>query len=1277
MRYKLFLVGVGFLCLLLLMLWPTANISALQQGAEETLSAPLPPEQTIILGLTRFYTENIAIPTYPYAEHLYEAFNPTFNMTYTVLDWETYKAADPTPQLETYLLLVMENEYLKVTVLPELGGRIYQIIDQATGENHVYQNPVIKPTGWGPPEQGWWLAAGGIEWGLPVEEHGYESGVPWFWDVLTSTQGVTVTVWDTQATDRIRASVDLFLPAGHAYLDVIPHLENPTDAPIDYKFWSNAALAPGSTNQPVEDFEFIFPVDEMSIHSTGDSRLPGHWPTLPTGPDYRISWPEYNGVDFSRLGNWDEWAGFFAYPQAAADYMGVYNHEEDVGMIRVFPSQIARGAKVFSYGWEHPLPWSQWTDEASGGVEIHGGVAPTFWDTARLEPGASLSWRETWYPVRNTGGISSATLKAALHLSEQEGEIRIDLHSTVSLTASSSQLYAWDATTCVQLGHWELPKIAPFKPYSVTMPAGSRALSQLSVAYVDAEENTLVAFNDTNCLHAVQPAPHLGYGLNVRNMENIEELAKPLDFEWIKLWEEYMPSDLDPPVPQSSLPSKVLYLINCGGYINDLQAWGAHVDDIAQAGLGIVDAYEICNETNVYTFWDGLAPDPRRYAEMLCIANARIKAIDPQAVVVSGGLAPVGRISGIAGGWRGNDGHAMDERLYLEGMLDAGAGTCMDAFGYHPYGFAASPEQDPSTVENGFAFRGIEVMHDLLVDAGLNMPVWATEFNWLRNPSEDGVNCEDDRDYVTNFKWQAVSAQTQADYLVRAFQYADRHWPWLHGMFIWNLDWHDYLTWLPCVHSRYYALRQQDGTALGTPTLAYEALGAMDKRPGLSLEPRLEVVPAQQTFLVDLDAPRVLTASFSIRNAGYGTFTWTATLDPQSDFTPTMWITQGQAGDALALTIDPAAIETKPFPGTMTVFWRGTFSSTLTLTTTPTEVLNVPQTLTVTIKASPKLNYLHLPFVVNDYKSTQTYTHSEPQGPSKIGVHAIANGGTVDFVRMVKQGGGHVAVVKGLTFGYLKDVKEISPETVTLGRWPDPQWEAIQTGGDVPAQAALYMNMHMSYWEAHKAYVDYWEILNEVDPPTIEGHVWLAEFFIEAMNIAEANGYKLALFSYSMGVPEIYEWQAMVETGVFARAKQGGHILSLHEYANPMSGRWGEAMPLYPGQDPNDPSLPRYADRGVLTGRYRHLYRDILIPRDEVIPLVITECNLAIEDPEERAEIFLDEMFWYDDRLREDEYVIGMTIFTLGGLYWSHFDFREFLPDLANHIIILKDDVRP
>ncbi|MEA3339032.1 MAG: hypothetical protein U9R15_03605, partial [Chloroflexota bacterium] len=205
-------------------------------------------------------------------------------------------------------------------------------------------------------------------------------------------------------------------------------------------------------------------------------------------------------------------------------------------------------------------------------------------------------------------------------------------------------------------------------------------------------------------------SPHLGYGVNVRQESNIESLFVPLGFEWIKLWEEY---EIDPPATR--LPYYVLFTIDCrNGMPDDLDAWGDHIENIAAAGLGLVEAYEICNEPNVEGFWGGQPPDPREYVQMLQVAYERIRTVDPGAIVVSAGLAPVGRIQGGCYGLSGNDCHAMDEREYARVMFLWGAGGYFDAFGYHPYGFAYPPETDPYSVSNGFAFRGAEVMYDLM-----------------------------------------------------------------------------------------------------------------------------------------------------------------------------------------------------------------------------------------------------------------------------------------------------------------------------------------------------------------------------------------------------------------------------------------------------------------------------------------------------------------------------------------------------------------------------------
>ena len=444
----------------------------------------------------------------PYADFLVDAIDLEYNIAYRYLDRAAYNASGPTPALERYTLLVLENDYLRVTVLPELGGRVYQMVFKPTGHNELYQNPVIKPTPWGPlllhPERNWWLAAGGIEWCLPVEEHGYEWGRPWSYTVLTSTAGVTVTLRDTDpgVTDRMRAAIDLFLPADRAYLRVTPHLENPTDVAIDYKYWTNAMLAPGAANTVGPGLRFVFNADQMMVHSTVD-------PDLPAAGDL-MDWPIHGGRDYSRLGNWDEWLGFFEHPEAAADFFGVYDTAADEGVARVFPSDVVRGAKGFAFGWSNPIDWHNWTDDGSTYVELHGGVAPTFWDTARLEPSGEFSWSEIWVPASGIGDLSAATSEAALGLRLAGDRLRIGLQPTAARPAAGDSLTVWDRGTCAELVRWDLPAVAPDQPLRLSLLADGRAPDDVSVVYLDGAGRLLAAVNPTDCLAPsarVEPLP--------------------------------------------------------------------------------------------------------------------------------------------------------------------------------------------------------------------------------------------------------------------------------------------------------------------------------------------------------------------------------------------------------------------------------------------------------------------------------------------------------------------------------------------------------------------------------------------------------------------------------------------------------------------------------------------------------------------------------------------------------------------------------------------------
>ena len=294
--------------------------------------------------------------------------------------------------------------------------------------------------------------------------------------------------------------------------------------------------------------------------------------------------------------------------------------------------------------------------------------------------------------------------------------------------------------------------------------------------------------------------------------------------------------------------------------------------------------------------------------------------------------------------------------------------------------------------------------------------------------------------------------------------------------------------------------------------------------------------------------------------------------------------------------------------------------------------------------------------------------------PSKLGIHSILPGETFQVLQQLQVGGARMTTVKAVAdIGWLKEVKAVDPRIMTIGRLlegtsNDVDVEGPQIYGDIAKSARQVMDSILSKWDQHREYVDYWEIINEQDPSGVDGHLRLTEFMLHCIDIAEKEGYKLGLFSYSLGVPDWEEMEAIVDTGIFAKAIAGGHVFSLHEYAYPMNKWFGEPLP----------GLPTYADRGPLACRYRWWYEDFLIPRNEVIPLYITEANLNWSMPMITAQEWIDQITWYDAEMRKDYYVMGAHLFTLGSAgSWPQFDFARYLPDMVRHMVSIKDTVDP
>lgn len=424
---------------------------------------------------TTVTTGTISIPAYDVTTELH--YNSTYNMFYDKLTG----VSGSVTHSRTFTLITLENTYLRLTLLPELGGRIYQAIYKPTGHNLFYQNPVLKPSPWGPPEMGGWTAAGGMEWCLPVEEHGYEWGITWAYRISDTADGMTVIMRDTDATNRLRARIEITLPDDAARFQVSPTIENPTAQPIDFQFWLNAMLAPGPANAPTENLHILMPTDQVTLHSSGiKNDLPGEWQP--------VNWPLHNGVDWSRLGNWDEWFGFFQRPQAAGDFQAVYDTGFDEGVVRTYDSTKAWGAKFFAFGWEHPIAPGSYTDDGSGYVEIHGGAGATFHpdDRRRLEAGQSLTWDERWYPVAGLGDLTWANAEIALYLEQAAGQTELHLAATRPLTDVRVLLLRLSDSTI--LLDQNVSTLTPDAPYhSISVATGSLSVDDLGVLVYQGE----------------------------------------------------------------------------------------------------------------------------------------------------------------------------------------------------------------------------------------------------------------------------------------------------------------------------------------------------------------------------------------------------------------------------------------------------------------------------------------------------------------------------------------------------------------------------------------------------------------------------------------------------------------------------------------------------------------------------------------------------------------------------------------------------------------------
>ena len=196
----------------------------------------------------------------------------------------------------------------------------------------------------------------------------------------------------------------------------------------------------------------------------------------------------------------------------------------------------------------------------------------------------------------------------------------------------------------------------------------------------------------------------------------------------------------------------------------NLQDFADYCEAVASRYKGRIAAYQVWNEPNLRREWGGQAPDPAGYTQLLKACHDAIKKVDPDAIVISAGMAPTTR----------RDDVAMPDTEFLKRMYEAGAQPYFDALGAHGAGYKAPPETDPAEIATNpeyynrgdpncpgdpcriYGFRHVEDLHQIMVDHGdTEKQVVVLEFGWTIDPRPDSP-----------YAWHAVTEEEQADYFV-------------------------------------------------------------------------------------------------------------------------------------------------------------------------------------------------------------------------------------------------------------------------------------------------------------------------------------------------------------------------------------------------------------------------------------------------------------------------------------------------------------------------------
>jgi len=369
--------------------WPRDSaVSARRENLIIPTYLPGPPERNPMFYFGRAY-QGAKGPVYPYP----------------FLDLLTDERVD-----KTYAALVLENEYVRYRVLPEVGGRIFEAVDKTNGYDFFYRQHVIKPALIG--MLGAWIS-GGVEWNIP-HHHRATTFMPVDWTITKNPDGSnTVWVGELELRQRMRWLVGLTLHPGSSVLEVAYRVINRTPFAHSVLCWANAAVHAN------EDYQIIFPPSTGLATFHGKNQF-SRWP---------ISREVYNGVDYTQGVDVSWWknhpspTSFFAF-ESEEDFLAGYDHGRNAGVVFVGDHALVPGKKFWTWGtasegarWEKIL-----TDRDGPYLELmFGSFSDNQPDYSWIAPGEVKTVSQYWYPIRAIGAVKNANADAACNLEVRGG----------------------------------------------------------------------------------------------------------------------------------------------------------------------------------------------------------------------------------------------------------------------------------------------------------------------------------------------------------------------------------------------------------------------------------------------------------------------------------------------------------------------------------------------------------------------------------------------------------------------------------------------------------------------------------------------------------------------------------------------------------------------------------------------------------------------------------------------------------------------------------------